>query len=162
MDTPSWLSEGFGTRPAGTRSVVGGISGTQLRARKRIWPGNSFQTHLWADLIEDRHGTLVQCRFSKDPTIILFVAFFLSVLVLVCGSVPLLMMPLLLSSKLQATAWAWIYIASPLLALVICLAIIWFGYRRARNERQLLIDFLRSTISADQRAAPNITASLTS
>jgi hypothetical protein len=42
------------------------------------------------------------------------------------------------------------------------LAIIWFGYRRARNERQLLIDFLRSTISADQRAAPNITASLTS
>jgi hypothetical protein len=65
--------------------VDGSITGTELRARKRISYRNSFQIRLSAELLDEGGATRIICRFGIHPFVIVFLVFWFGMLLLIGG-----------------------------------------------------------------------------
>ena len=66
-------------------AVEGSITGTRLRARKRIFYRNSFQIRLSASLLEEGAHTRIVCRFGMHPVVIAFLVVWVGALLFIGG-----------------------------------------------------------------------------
>ncbi len=141
MDNPFTI---FGGRP-----VIGRIAGTKLRARKRIWYRNSFQTQLTADLAEQAGQTTIRCRFSMHPLVTAFMAVWFGGVVLTGSGTLVMSLVALAYAQSGAPPGTWLGILIPTVMLVFAVGLLRFGRYLARDEQQFLLAFVRDTLGAN-------------
>jgi hypothetical protein len=130
-----------------TKPVVGRVEDTSFRIRKRLEAfNNPFQPHLWGELLDEDGRTRVRCRFGMNEFVVIFMAFWLSVVLIAGGPVAISAIASLLRGGAQADAWRSIVMAAAMPAFGV--AFVGLGLFSARNERRFLLDFLRGTIAA--------------
>ena len=132
----------------GSRRVIGRVSANRLRARMRIRYRNSFQTWMIADIIEDGAGARIRCRFALHPLVATFIGVWFLVVLLVCGAFLATAVVELHLRHEELSANAWSGLLFPVFMLTAGIALLWAGGNLAKDERGLLIDFLRGTLEA--------------
>ena len=138
----------------GNQPVIGKVSGTQLRARKRISYRNSFQTSLKAELAEQGGHTRIHCRFGMHPLVTVFMVVWLGGVLTIGGGISASLLPDLARQGFSAPSDTWLGVAIPAGMAVFGVALVWLGRLIARNERRFLLEFLRDTLSAVPPSPP--------
>lgn len=132
----------------GDRSLIGYVSRTGLRVRKRIVYRNPFQVLLVAKFIEADGSTRIHCRFSMQPFVIVFTAVWFGGVLLIGGSLFLMSLVGLILTYQSMPAGTWSALLIPPLMLLFGLGLTRFGQYLARDERQFLLAFLCKTLMA--------------
>ena len=143
IDPPSKL---FGSRP-----VVGRVDSGGFRLCKRIHYRSSFQTHAMARFREDGAGTRVSCRFGVHPVILVFVAAWMSIVLVVGARGFVIALGAVFSSRPEGAAPLALPLTGAMLPaamLVFGAALFGFGRWLARDEERFLTDFLGVTLGA--------------
>jgi hypothetical protein len=127
--------------------VVGQVTASTLRLRKRIRYNNSFQTRLTATMEPAGRGTLIRGKFALHPFTRVFlpiwfggVLFFCAIAIVALVSHP--------GGSPQGNGNGWMFLLIPLGMLVFGLALVRFGRFLARDEQRFLTEFLRQTLDA--------------
>ena len=126
---------------------MGRIGKTSLRLHRRIRYRNSFQTQLFAQLVDEGHRTRLHCRFGFHPFITVFIVVWCGFALVLGGAMSI---PLLKAGSPTSQQWLGVVIPFALLAFLV--AMVQFGRFLSRNDPQFLIDFLCRTLEA--RDAP--------
>ncbi|MBE7211210.1 MAG: hypothetical protein INR65_09340 [Gluconacetobacter diazotrophicus] len=133
----------------GSRPVVGWTSGTKLRIRKRIWYQNSFQTSMFANMVEQDSHTLIRCHFSMHPFVLAFLVVwfgFVSFFSIATFTMFLSGRLVIYQSALQPP---WLGLFAPVAMLLFGFGMVRFGRYLARNERPFLLDFVCRILMVD-------------
>jgi hypothetical protein len=131
----------------GSKPVIGKISESSFRLRRRIRYGNSFQIFLFATIRPKAGGTLISIGFAMHPFVRIFSVVWFAALTLIGGKIFL------------STAWTTLFdrsgdsrdalgIAVPLAMLGFGIALLRFGRYLARNDPRFLSDFLIEKLDA--------------
>jgi hypothetical protein len=140
MDGPMTL---FGKRP-----VIGIISGTTLRARKRVAHRNSFYTRLVVKLRSDGNEMVVSCWFGMHPFVIAFMIVWFAIALFGVGG---LAIPHLMARALDGRPGAWFALLVPIGMLTFGAVLLGGGRYLARGERAFLTGFVRDALEAKPR-----------
>ena len=134
----------------GSGPVIGRVSESSLRLRKRISYGNSFQSILVATLRPERSGTLISGTCGMRSAVRLFMLIWFAGIMLIGGG--------LLYSTLAAMFSGagrqphdYLLVLIPPGMLVLGFALTKFGRHLARNETQFIRQFLIQTLDAYSR-----------
>jgi hypothetical protein len=132
----------------GKKPVIGRVSETSLRLRKRMRGKNSFQTLLTAKVFQDPGRTRFECRFGMHPAVIAFMAFwFGAVLAIGAGAI------IEASGIAVALSIAEpMVVLGPLAMVAFGIGLVVIGRYSSRDHQQFLTEFLRSTV--DGRIEP--------
>jgi hypothetical protein len=136
---------GCGWLPFGPKAVVGRVGRRSLCLRKRIYYASSFQSILFASLVDDGRQTRLHCRFGMHPFVMLFIAWF--VVAIMFGGAPFVD-PIVRELQGDGPSQAWMDPIARLGLLLFTGALVAFGRFLARNEREFLENFLYATIDA--------------
>ncbi len=127
------------------KPLIGTLSDTTLRVRKKIAYRNSFQTFLFARLTAQGRHTALRCRFSMHPFVLIFmIVWFSGLLVGVGGANLILSLANLKAGRPMLDPGALI----PLLMMIFGIGLVVAGRTLARDERQFLIDLLCRLLEA--------------
>lgn len=69
----------------GNSPLIGAITDTTLRLRRRLAYRNSFQTFLFATMERQGDGTLLHCRFGMHPAAVVFLIVWFSFVIIGLG-----------------------------------------------------------------------------
>ena len=141
IDTESVAS--FGST-AGSKTVLGRVSGSSFNLRKRIDYRNSFQSSLTGTLHSCDGGTLVLGSCGLNPFVLVFMCVWLSGVVLIGGPV----FAFTLSSPHPFSDQNWVGLAVPAGMFVFGILLWRFGAYLARQEARFLTDFVAETLKA--------------
>jgi hypothetical protein len=135
----------------GDGPVMGTVSEASLRARKRIWYGNSFQTILSAVMSDDGTRTHIACKFGLSCFVRVFSIFWLAGVLSVGGMLFLASLASLVSDPTQAMkGTAWVGLVVPPAMILFFFVGLGFGRYLARDERDCLLQYLNATIAAQR------------
>jgi hypothetical protein len=126
---------------SGNKPVIGRVRETSLRLRKRIKGRNSFQTVVFAKIVQDQGRTRLECRFGIHPIVIGFMLFWFGG-VITLGSRAIAGAPGVLDSIMADP----MLILGPLVMIMGGIAVLVICRNSARDEQQFLTDFLLKTI----------------
>jgi len=144
---------GSGWPSLGSKEVIGRTDQNWLRIRKRIFYRNSFQTNLTATLSQDGDQTRIVCRIGMEPAVRVFMTVWFGGVLLIAAVV------------MASSAWSILELGSfgyshyrkylfgllaPPPMTVFGFLLVRFGQYLARNERDFLLTFLRTTLDASQ------------
>jgi hypothetical protein len=139
----------------GSKPVIGKVSESSLRLRRRIRYGNSFQTFLTATMRPEPGGTVISGACTMHPLVRIFNVVWFAIVALFGGTL------------LLATGWNALYgnggpsretlwgILIPLVLLSFGIGLVRLGRYLARDDPQFLMDFLAQILEA----RPNTPAS---
>jgi hypothetical protein len=135
------LSALFGSKP-----VVGRVTDSTLRLRKRIWYRNSFQTYLTATMRPEGSGTRICGEFAMHGFARAFMAVWFGLVLLIGGGsfIFALISGLRDTSQLQSALSVFLF-GAPM--LVFGTLLVWFGRYLARDEARFMTEFLRNLVA---------------
>jgi hypothetical protein len=127
--------------------VEGSITGTRLRARRRIFYRNSFQIRLSASLLEEGAHTRIVCRFGMHPVVIAFLVVWVGALLFIGGGeIVAGVVELISGSRPEARDLVGLLI--PAMMLMFGAMILFVARYLAAREQLTLIGFVRETLKA--------------
>jgi hypothetical protein len=132
----------------GSRPVVGRVTETSLRLRKRIGYRNSFQSYLAATLRSEAGGTVISGEVAMHPFVRVFMFIWFSGVVLIGGTMFVATVGTMLFSAGSQHQNAWMGAVIPPLMLAFGFGLVRFGRYLARDETRFLRDFLIQTLDA--------------
>jgi len=130
----SWTGM-FGSKP-----VIGSLTETSLRIRKRIRYRNSFQSSLVATLRPEAGGTVISGAVAMDPFVRVFMYIWFGALTLMGGAA--------FFGAVSEHQDAWVGVKAPLIMLIFGVALVSFGRNLALKENRFLKGFLIETLNA--------------
>jgi hypothetical protein len=131
----------------GSKSVLGEVSESSLRLRKRIRYKNSFQTFLTATMKPMAEGTCIEGKFAMNPVVQVAMLIWFAFVTPGAWRFVRAVGQLLMNSG-GSNEVDWMSIVLPPGMLAAGLAVMGVGRYFARNERQFLKDFLIRTLDA--------------
>jgi hypothetical protein len=140
---PFSLNGLFGSKP-----VVGRVTATSLRLRKRIRYQNSFQNHLAARLRAEAGGTVISGGVAMHPFVRAFMFIWFGGVILIGGTMFVGAVWTMLSSADGQRQHVWMGVVIPPFMLAFGLGLVRFGRYLARDETRFLTDFLIQTLNA--------------
>lgn len=140
------FSSMFGTKP-----VVGRVTQTSLKLRKRIGYRNSFQSFLTAAMRAEGTGTVISGEFAMHPFVRVFMILWFSGVILIGGTMFFITIGALLFGPTHHGDHAWIGAVVPPIMIGFGVGLIRFGQYLARNEARFITDFLLQTLNAKDR-----------
>jgi hypothetical protein len=129
--------------------VIGRIGEHSMRIRMRPDPGfrNSFQLSLHARFVESGDGTVIRFRFGFHPFVVVFLCLWFGMLILICLAVIAPLVRALVAGDtppvLPLNA-----LGVPLGMLAVGFGLVAAGRSLSSGDREELLDFLKSTVSA--------------
>ena len=136
----------------GSKPVIGRVTESSLRLRKRIAYRNSFQRFLTATMRPESGGTVITGKVAMHPFVRVFMTVWFGGVILIGGALFVSSIGSVLSSSGSQAHNAW-------LGLIILPAMIVFGYALvrlggylARDETGFLTDFLIRTLDAREQS----------
>ena len=135
----------------GSKPVIGHVTETWLRLRKRIGYRNSFQTILSASLRPEGGGTLIHGTAGVHVVVRAFMFVWFGGVMLGGGAIFLGTLAALLFGSGPRPPNAWAGIVMPWVMLGFGIGLVAGCRYLARDETRFLTDFLDSTLGAQQR-----------
>jgi len=132
----------------GTRPVIGRVTDSSLRLRKRIGYRNSFQSFLTATMRREAEGTVISGEVAMHPFVRIFMIIWFSGVILIGGTIFLVTIGSLISHSAHQQQNAWVGAVIFPAMLVFGYGLIQFGRYLARGEAPFLEDFLIQTLGA--------------
>lgn len=131
---------------SGSRPVVGRVTNSSLRLRKRLKYRNSFQSFLTATMRPEAGGTLISGEVAMHPFIRVFMVVWLGNV----GLIGVLMLLVTISSMMMgsdhADQDAWMGVVIPAVMFAFGFGLVGFGRYLARDEGRFLTNFLMQTL----------------
>lgn len=140
---PLSLSGMFGSKP-----VIGRVTESSLRLRKRIKYRNSFQSFLTATLRRDNGGTIISGRVAMHPFVRVFMFIWFGGGILIGGTIFVIAIGSMVFGSGRQPEGAWLGIVMPPVLLAFGYGLVRFGRYLARHEATFLTDFLIETLEA--------------
>jgi hypothetical protein len=144
-ERPISLTTFFGSKP-----VIGYVTESSLRLRKRITYRNSWQRHLTATMRPVGGGTTICGSFSLHRFVRAFMAFWFCGVIIFAFVGVVIFVTSLTSGGSGHGVWVVIVIAPVMLAFGS--ALVRFGEFLSRDEGRFLKDFLVRTLNAEERS----------
>lgn len=135
----------------GSRPVVGRVTESSLRLRKRIGYRNSFQNHLTATMRPEGGGTLISGDVAMHPFVRVFMFVWFSGVVVIGGMMFLAAVSSLLFGGGNQYQNAWLGAIIPPAMLAFGYGLVRFSRYLARGETRFLIEFLVHTLDAYEK-----------
>jgi hypothetical protein len=135
--------------PFGKKPVIGRVDGSRLRASKRLFFRNAFQTCLSAELIEEAAGTRIRCRFSLDPGAAVALLVMTGLVASIAAPTLLLFLWGLAAAALGLGARQRLILLIPSFLLLGFAVMVGWGRLIAGGEREFLIAFVRDAVRAE-------------
>ncbi|NJD06063.1 MAG: hypothetical protein FIA97_06145 [Methylococcaceae bacterium] len=145
----SGLFSGFGG--SGVNPVIGEVTESTLRLRKRIGYRNSFQTLLTATLRPGAEGTVVSGDLGIHPVIRTFMFVWFAIVIVTGAPAYLGLFGPVICGPAMVEENAWIGLLIPPAMLVFGLVAVTLGRRLARQEAAFLMEFLIRNLDARER-----------
>lgn len=139
----------------GSKPVIGKVSESSLRLRRRIRYGNSFQTFLTATMRPEFGGTVISGECAMHPLVRIFNAVWFGIVALFGGTLFLVTGWNALYGSTGPSREALWGMLVPLVLLTFGIGLVRLGRYLARSDPQFLMDFLIQTLDA----RPNTSAS---
>lgn len=122
--------------------IMGRVSDTSLRVRKRIAGRNAFQIRLVAEIRPGGAGTIISGSFAMHPfvrliTVVWFIGLFLG-----CGAIFLRTLGLFIDPTSQRSPDAWVGLAGPPLILLVVYGSFRLVRELARREAGFITNHL--------------------
>jgi hypothetical protein len=138
----------------GSRPVVGRVTGSSLRLRKRIGYRNSFQIFLTATMQPEAGGTLISGGFAMHPFVRVFMLIWFGGVILMGGSIFVATVRGTFSVTGGHRQNIWLGLVLPPAMLAFGAGLLRVGRFLDRDEARFLTDFLVETLNArDQKRA---------
>ena len=137
----------------GFKPVLGRVTDTSLRLRKRIDYRNSFQTRLTAAIRPEGAGTVISGSFSMHPFVRVFTIIWFAGVILIGGSMFAVALGSFISHASHRPDNAWLGLAGPPLMLAFGYGLFRLGRYLARREASFITDFLIQVLNANTRNA---------
>jgi len=144
------LSAWFPTQP-----VVGRVTDSSLRLRKRIGYRNDFQSYIYATIRPEAKGTVISGNIGMHRFAIVFMCVWLGFSVLMCGTLLIPSVRSLIAHPDKIQEETWMGIVVPLVLPLFGVGLVWFCRFLARNEDRFLAEFLIQTLDAKKCALIN-------
>jgi hypothetical protein len=138
---------------AGLNPVIGEVTESSLRLRKRIGYRNSFQTYLTAALRPTSGGTVLSCDLATHPLVRMFMYFWFGIVALVGAPAYLALLGPVTCGPAMVEEHALIGLLVPPTMLAFGLALVGLGRFLARDEADFLVEFLARTLDARNQSA---------
>lgn len=135
----------------GSRPVVGRVTESSLRLRKRIGYRNSFQSFLTATMQRGTEGTVISGEVAMHPFVRAFMFVWFSGVVLIGGTMFIATLGSLLFGSGHWAQNSWLGVVIPPVMLAFGYGLIRFGRHLARDEAKFLTDFLIQTLDAHEQ-----------
>jgi hypothetical protein len=132
----------------GSRAVIGRVTDTSLRLRKRIRYRNSFQSHLTATLRPEAGGTVISGEVAMHPFVRVFMFIWFGGVILIGGTMFVAAIGTIFFGSGSQHQNAWMGAVIPPVMLVFGFGLLRFGRYLARDETRFLTDFLIQTLKA--------------
>jgi len=132
----------------GSKPVVGRVTETSLRLRKRIGYGNSFQSYLAATLRPEAGGTVISGEVAMHPFVRVFMFIWFGGAILIGGTMFVATIGTLFFGSGSKHQNAWMGAVIPPVMLVFGFGLVRFGRYLGRDEARYLTDFLIQTLNA--------------
>ena len=136
-------------KPFGSRPVLGRFWANRLRAHVRL-VRKSLQTHLIARLVEQGGQTHIRCRFYLHPMVIICLTAWFGCCAMFGGGLLQVSVLALGSGPFPPGLEVWFGLALPPAMLAFGVFMLRFGRHLARDDRQILLDFVRESCSASE------------
>jgi hypothetical protein len=138
----------------GSRPVVGHVTGSSLRLRKRIGYRNPFQIFLTATMRPETGGTLISGGFAMHPFIRVFLLIWFGGVILIGGSIFVATVRGIFSGTSDRQGM-WVGLLAPPIMLAFGVGLLRLGRFLGRKEARFLTDFLIEKLNArdQQRVA---------
>ena len=137
------LASSFGSKP-----VVGRITETSLRLRKRIGYRNSFQSFLAATLRPEAGGTVISGEVGMHEFVKVFMFIWFGGVILIGGTMFVATVGKILFGSGNQHENVWMGVVIPPVMLIFGFGLVRFGRYLARDEARFLTDFLVQTLNA--------------
>jgi hypothetical protein len=131
---------------SGSRPVVGRVTDSSLRLRKRIRYRNSFQSFLTATMRPEAGGTLISGEVAMHPFVRAFMLIWLSGVLFIGGTMFLATVGSMAIASGSHHQNAWMGVVIPPVMLAFGFGLVCFGRYLARDEGRFLTDFLSRTL----------------
>lgn len=131
---------------ARSRPVVGRVTDSFLRLRKRIRYRNSFQSFLTATMRPEAGGTLISGEVAMHPFVRVFMFMWLGGVLLIGGTMFLATVGSMVIGSGSHHQNAWMGVVIPPVMLAFGFGLVCFGRYLAREEARFLKDFLIRTL----------------
>jgi hypothetical protein len=134
-------------RPRGRNPLIGTVGETALRLRRRVDYRSSFQIHLFARLLPQASGTLLECRFRLNPLAVAFlVTWFTFVIIGLMVGFAVAFDLFDVAPEPARPLWP----AAIIPVLMAAFAFIWLrmAQRMALDDEEFMLEFLRFSIDA--------------
>lgn len=138
----------------GSKPVIGRVTETSLRLRKRIGYQNSFQSFLVATLRGEAGGTVISGEFAMHPFVNAFMFVWFGGVILIGGTGFLAAVGTIFFVSGSQRQTAWMGVVIPPLMLAFGFGLVRFGRYLARDEARFLTDFLAQTLDAKAQNRP--------
>ena len=130
----------------GKKKVIGRVSKTSIRIRKRIKYENSFQPVLTATLRSDANGTKVSGRIGMPLDVKVVMCLYFAII----GSVFIVsVLSHILDGEIPKGS-DWMFVILPPIMIIFGFGLLKFGKYLARNEPLFLINFLIDLLDAKE------------
>lgn len=139
---------------ARSRPVVGRVTDSFLRLRRRIGYRNSFQSFLTATMRPEAGGTLISGTVAMHPFVRVFMFMWLGGVLLLGGTMFIATVSSMVIGSDSHHQNAWMGVVIPPAMLAFGFGLMCFGRYLAREEARFLTDFLIRTLDVhDQNRA---------
>jgi hypothetical protein len=146
----------------GSKPVIGRVTETSLRLRKRTGYRNSFQNYLTATMRAEAGGTSISGHVGMNPFVRAFMFVWFGFLVLFGGAIFISSIASAFGVSHARHKNEWMGIAFFPIMLVFGFLLVRFGRYLARNEERFLTEFLIRALDArEDREGVNMTSSKT-
>jgi hypothetical protein len=116
----------------GSKPVIGRVTTSSLRLRKRIRYRNSFQSYLTATMRKEGGGSVISGKIAMDPAVWVFLGVWLGLPTLFGGMLSIFAVASMISGHRQPNQWLGVII--PVGMIAFGLALVPIGRFLARNE----------------------------
>ena len=134
----------------GSRPVVGQVTESSLRLRKRIGYRNTFQTFLTATMRPEAGGTVISGEFAMHPFVRVFMLIWFGGIIIIGGTMFVATASSMLSGSGQGQN-TWMGVVIPTAMLAFGFGLVRLGRFLARTESRFLTDFLVQTLNAHEQ-----------
>src|SRR5277367_2110356 len=138
----------------GSKPVIGRVSESSFRLRRRIRYHNSYQTYLTATMRPELGGTVISGVCAIHPLVRIFNIVWFGGVALIGGAVFLATGWNALSGKSGESRDTLLGMIIPLVMLAFGIGLVRFGRYLARNDPRFLITFLIQTLNARAARQP--------
>ena len=136
---------------SGSKPVVGWVTDSSMRLRKRIGYGNIFQSYFKASMRPEAGGTVISGKITMHPLVRLFVIVWFGAIIYIPGPAFLrTIYSMIVGSSTEYENTAVLLVMFPVM-LALGYGLIAFGRYLARDESRFLTEFLIRELDARDR-----------